>query len=104
MRTASHGQGFARQMLRREALPLDQGKYDVQRADAQIETGVTIRRRARTECYCLVPLKVPSPSWPSDTLPLIELPSTLPVYFTASTWPCASTLYSMTTSLPVTVP
>jgi hypothetical protein len=34
--------------------------------------------------YCLVPLKVPSPNWPSDTLPLIEFPATLPVYFTAS--------------------
>lgn len=33
--------------------------------------------------YCLVPVKVPSPSCPSDTLPLIVLPSVLPEYFTA---------------------
>jgi hypothetical protein len=33
--------------------------------------------------YCLVPVKVPSPNCPSDTLPFIVLPSVLPQYFTA---------------------
>ena len=33
--------------------------------------------------YCLVPVKVPSPNCPSDTLPLMVLPSVLPEYFTA---------------------
>src|ERR1700722_1285229 len=54
--------------------------------------------------YCLVPVKVPSPNCPSDTFPLIVLPSVLPEYFTARPWPCASTLYSIVTSSPLTVP
>jgi hypothetical protein len=54
--------------------------------------------------YCLEPVKVPSPNCPSDTLPLIFLPSVLPEYFTARLWPCASTLYSIVTSSPLTVP
>ena len=54
--------------------------------------------------YCLVPVNVPSPNWPSETLPLIVLPSVLPEYFTARlpAWP--STLYSMVTSSSFTVP
>ena len=54
--------------------------------------------------YCLVPVKVPSPNCPSETLPLIVLPSVLPEYFTARlpAWP--STLYSIVTSSPFTVP
>ena len=33
--------------------------------------------------YCFLPVKVPSPNCPSDTLPLMVLPSVLPEYFTA---------------------
>jgi hypothetical protein len=59
---------------------------------------------SRRHNYCLVPVKVPSPSCPSETLPLIVLPSVLPEYFTARlpAWP--STLYSSVTSSPFTVP
>jgi hypothetical protein len=58
----------------------------------------------RVKNYCLVPVKVPSPNCPSETLPLIVLPSVLPEYFTARlpAWP--STLYSIVTSSPFTVP
>ena len=58
----------------------------------------------RTRGYCLVPLKVPSPNVPNTTFPLMEFPSTFPVYFTARVCPCASILYSIVTSSPLTVP
>lgn len=54
--------------------------------------------------YCFLPVKVPSPNCPSDTFPLIVLPSVLPEYFTARVPPCPSTLYSIVTSSPLTVP
>jgi len=40
-------------------------------------------RGGRGSGYCFLPVKVPSPNCPSDTLPLIDLPSVLPEYFTA---------------------
>ena len=62
------------------------------------------RAKAARAGYCLVPVKVPSPNCPSDTLPLMVLPSVLPEYFTATACPCPSTLYSIVTSSPFTVP
>src|ERR1700679_3428031 len=56
------------------------------------------RAKAARAGYCLVPVKVPSPNCPSDTLPLMVLPSVLPEYFTATACPCPSTLYSIVTS------
>ncbi len=41
------------------------------------------RAQISNRSYCLVPVKVPSPNCPSETLPLIVLPSVLPEYFTA---------------------
>jgi hypothetical protein len=42
-----------------------------------------IRRDGCRADYCFLPVKVPSPNCPSDTLPLIVFPSVLPEYFTA---------------------
>lgn|SRR5882724_6545325 len=42
-----------------------------------------IRRDGRGSGYCFLPVKVPSPNCPSDTLPFMVLPSVLPEYFTA---------------------
>src|SRR5580698_7751843 len=65
---------------------------------------LNLRGAVSPEVYCFFPVKVPSPNWPSDTLPLMVFPSVLPVYFTARLPACPSTLYSMVTSSPLTVP
>jgi hypothetical protein len=53
------------------------------------ELPLTYQEESGSENYCFVPVKVPSPNCPSDTLPLIVLPSVLPEYFTARlpAWP-----------------
>jgi hypothetical protein len=69
------------------------GKTQKKRATGNPSLAVIIQTGLLQPAYfAFVPLKVPSPSSPSDIFPATSLPVTVPTYLTSIAWPCASSL------------